>query len=315
MATQEAGSPSVSEVDKLPSKEDMAGMSHSQLYLLRSKLTEQKAVDLVAPYEHRAFSREYVAENPVSGTIGMIGAIPGYQVAKAAGMTGSDEQKTGPSLEQMKQGAIGVGEGVIKAAQKPWEMMWNGLRTAFAPEKAPDRGAAQANLKPWEMKWKSVDQGKPSDGKFDMQTYLTTLDRVESGGNPNAASLTSSAVGPYQFTKATWIENVNDLGLNYTLSDRTDPEKARVVAEAFTNKQVAKATNDLGRAPSKAETYMYHLLGSAKEFLTAKPDTPAIETVSKKAVKANKSLFLNEDGSSKTVSEVFNRFKSKFGEK
>jgi hypothetical protein len=63
---------------------------------------------LLSPYEHRAFAREEVSQNPLSA-IPLAGAIPAYQLQKL--LTGAGA-RTPPSLDQMKQGYLGIWEGL-----------------------------------------------------------------------------------------------------------------------------------------------------------------------------------------------------------
>ncbi len=44
--------------------------------------------------------------------------------------------------------------------------------------------------------------------------YYRTLAMIESSGNPNAKASTSSASGLYQFTKGTWKNLVDQMGLS-----------------------------------------------------------------------------------------------------
>ena len=163
---------------------------------------------------------------------------------------------------------------------------------------------SQPSLKPPEPV-KEASTGNKKD-------YFTKLIKVESGGNPNAAASTSSAVGLYQFTEGTWKDTTKKMGVSYSLADRTDPEKSRQVVEAFTAKNEAKATRDLGRSPENHELYMYHLLGSAKDLLTASPTEPAADFVQAKQARANKNIFFDKEGSPRTVKEVLTMFKRKF---
>ena len=87
----------------------LANLSHSELVRLREQNPELQ--DLLAPYEHRAFAREYVTENPLRA-LGMVGAIPGYQLYK---MTGQSGARSKPSMNQMLQGFQGTGEGLMNA--------------------------------------------------------------------------------------------------------------------------------------------------------------------------------------------------------
>lgn len=88
-------------------------MSFDELRRLRASLPDPQVQRFLAPYEHRAFAREYMKENPVKG-LGLLAAIPGYQVAKGLGVLGS---RTGASQPwaQMKAGYTGMGEGLLGA--------------------------------------------------------------------------------------------------------------------------------------------------------------------------------------------------------
>jgi hypothetical protein len=84
-------------------------MSFDELRMLRERMPN--AQQFLAPYEHRAFAREYVMQNPALG-MGLMGAIPGYQVAKGLGLMGS-RTGLGNPLGQMGQGYMGMGEGLL----------------------------------------------------------------------------------------------------------------------------------------------------------------------------------------------------------
>jgi hypothetical protein len=86
------------------------GMSFEELRRLRASLPDPMAQRFLAPYEHRAFAREYMRENPFKG-LGLLAGIPGYQLAKGMGLMGSRTGFSDP-LRQMGQGYLGVGEGL-----------------------------------------------------------------------------------------------------------------------------------------------------------------------------------------------------------
>jgi hypothetical protein len=103
----------------------LGGMSHSELVQLRAANTKDNALNVqVSPYEHRAFSREFITDatsNAEAGlrAVSLSAAIPAYYVSKATGVQGvinSVSGETGtttpPSLEQVLAGYKGVGEGV-----------------------------------------------------------------------------------------------------------------------------------------------------------------------------------------------------------
>ena len=86
---------------------DPRTMPHAALYALRDRLPPEEQAR-IAPYEHRAFAREVVADSPLMA-LSLIAGVPAYQVAKALGIARS---RTRPSVEQLKQGYIGIGEGL-----------------------------------------------------------------------------------------------------------------------------------------------------------------------------------------------------------
>jgi hypothetical protein len=89
------------------------GASHAALRSARDVDPSQLNQQLLAPFEHRAFAREYASENPFRA-LGLIGGIPAYQAAKGMGLMGS---RTGASqpFDQMMQGFTGLGEGWLQA--------------------------------------------------------------------------------------------------------------------------------------------------------------------------------------------------------
>jgi len=91
--------------------EDLAKMPFDRLMMMRESATPEEQVR-IAPWEHRAFMRTILREKPYMAAPMLIGLL-GYQPAKALGLIGA---RTGPSLEQFKQGGIGFleGTGLIK---------------------------------------------------------------------------------------------------------------------------------------------------------------------------------------------------------
>lgn len=66
----------------------------------------------ISPYEHRAYARETVRENPMSALGIAVGTL-GYQPYKAI----MQNTRSKPSLDQLGQGLYGVGEGLWGAFQ------------------------------------------------------------------------------------------------------------------------------------------------------------------------------------------------------
>ena len=148
--TQEVGSQPKQEIKLLPVSE-MEKMSHAELYKARTNAKTPEEQRHIAPYEHRAFAREYVEENPVTGAIGLAVAIPGYQAAKAVGATGS---RTGVDSKQMVEGYKGVAEGLSKGIVEPWKRVWNRVEEAISPPISKN-----IPVKPWEKNWEGRPEG------------------------------------------------------------------------------------------------------------------------------------------------------------
>lgn len=162
-----------------------------------------------------------------------------------------------------------------------------------------------------------VDQafGKPGV----TPSYFDKARSVESGGNDNAKSATSSSAGPYGFTKQTWADLAKanpDLGL--TPEGRTDPEQNKRAIKAFTKENAAKLSDE-GIPANDRNLYMAHFLGDkgAVRFLNGveeKPNQPAADLVSNDVVDANKNVFIRPDGTKRTAREVYENQTRKFGD-
>lgn len=94
---------------------DYSRMTQAQLQALRDdNAGNQEMQQAIAPYEHRAYAREIVGDNPLNA-LSMMFAIPGYQAVKSVGGLGiidNDSSTTPSSWDQMAQGYTGVGEGL-----------------------------------------------------------------------------------------------------------------------------------------------------------------------------------------------------------
>lgn len=100
----------VKEVAKftIPSSDQLASMSHLSLRQLRDKAATQEEQNKLAPYEHRAFAREYIAENPEAAII-MPGMIMAYNVLRKAGVL---KGRSDPSAKHIIEGLKGYVEGI-----------------------------------------------------------------------------------------------------------------------------------------------------------------------------------------------------------
>ena len=86
---------------------DPEKLSHAQLLTMRQNYPDQNAI---APYEHRAFAREWAQESPVMAGLSLPFAIPAYSLYKALGLGNS---RSKPSMEEVMQGYTGLGEGLL----------------------------------------------------------------------------------------------------------------------------------------------------------------------------------------------------------
>jgi hypothetical protein len=89
---------------------DYGKMSHSDLVNLRNSLPKDDPRQAeIAPYEHQAFAREWVKEDPVTATASLLGAIPAYSAAKAVGVVKS---RTPASFDEIASAYKGIGQGL-----------------------------------------------------------------------------------------------------------------------------------------------------------------------------------------------------------
>jgi hypothetical protein len=205
---------------------------------------------------------------------------------------------------------------------KPWEQEWTQKPVQAVAESVQSvkdtvTGALKGFKWPWEMDWKQKTTQpvsepekaptKPS-GTFNMTEYLDKTNKAESSNNPYAKSKTSTATGGFQFIERTWMEQVGKYDLPYTLKDRTDPEKSRDVANRYSTENLERARKDLGRDPSYAELYAYHIWPyKAGKFLKADDEQLASKMFSKAITQANKEIFYQKEGRRlvpRTVGEV-----------
>lgn len=142
--------------------------------------------------------------------------------------------------------------------------------------------------------------------------YYTRLAQVESSGNPNAKSSSSSASGMYQFIDSTWIGLVDEMGLDYTLKDRFDPEKSKKVLDYFTNQNANYLKKKLGREPNEAELYIAHFagMGTAGKLANLTPDSSINQMLSEGQINSNKGVF--EKNNIKNVKQFYDWAAEKF---
>lgn len=151
-------------------------MPHDELVRMRDSSADPAFQDKVSVAEHQAFAREYATESPVRA-LGLLAAIPGYQVAKGFGAM---QSRTGTRVAgpQMAAGFRGLGEGWMQA-----------LRNAI-PDLVPTAQAAETL---------AVEQPRVIHGQafFNNPVGASPIDRRGPWfGVPRASDHASSAVVP-----------------------------------------------------------------------------------------------------------------------
>lgn len=140
--------------------------------------------------------------------------------------------------------------------------------------------------------WPEVS-GDPADAHFEV--FLDRLMRAESNGRDFAANPRSSALGPFQFIKATFIEvarrhfaELAELGDEAVLGLRTDRGYARRAAAIYSMENLASLTGK-GLNPSYGHLRLAFLVGpsAAARIMQAQPDTSVVDILGASVIKAN----------------------------
>ena len=122
--------------------------------------------------------------------------------------------------------------------------------------------------------------------------YLKKIFKAEAGNNPYAVNKQpgQTAAGAYQFIDSTWKGMCRKYGLNYTLNDRFDLQKATHVMQLFTEENRRGLRGLLKREPTHGELYLAHFLGlgGALKVLRHRDDEPLTNVMSMKAINVNK---------------------------
>jgi len=143
--------------------------------------------------------------------------------------------------------------------------------------------------------FKSTEQvaGAPEPA---FEVFLDRLMRAESNGQDDAVNPRSTALGPFQFIKSTFIDvvrrhfasEVADLDDDAVLALRTNRGFARRAASAFSRDNVAFMTEQ-GLSPTFGHLRLAFLVGpsAAVRLLQATPTTPVSEILGNPVITAN----------------------------
>jgi Transglycosylase SLT domain. len=167
--------------------------------------------------------------------------------------------------------------------------------------------------------------------------YLLGTAMRESGLKPEAKSANSSASGLFQFVEQTWMGLVKEHGAQYGLGSfsnvitkgedgryrakdpndrsailrlRNDPQISALMAGEYTKQTQSNMEDKLGRKVTSGELYAGHLFGSAQacRLIKSSQGNPHIQACDlfPQAADANPNIFYHQDGSPKSVREVYN---------
>lgn len=138
---------------------------------------------------------------------------------------------------------------------------------------------------------------------------MATMIAIESNFRPGVKAKTSSATGLGQFISSTWKEMLDKYGAKYGIAPGTPPTDARanaLMTAEFLKSNASYLEGKIGRKPTDNDLYLAHFLGAggASTFLRAQPGQIAARIMPKPAA-ANRSIFYNENGSARTIAEVY----------
>jgi len=185
-------------------------------------------------------------------------------------------------------------EDVIADAPQPTgasvsaESLGSDLGTGAEPAPPPGEKAAALPAE------KSTPAVAVDRSGFD--AFLDHLMHAESGGRDGAANPRSTALGPFQFIKSTFLElarrhfgvEVQELSEDEILKLRTNRAFARRCAETYSRENLAFLA-DQGLQPTFGHLRLAFLLGpfAAARVLQAAPATPVAEVLGPAVIRAN----------------------------
>jgi len=89
---------------------DLSNMGWEKMLRLRKKYSGDPMMQqMLAPFEHQAYARQYTQEHPVAGPIAMAVDAPAYQLAKLFGIKSGRSQ---PSLDELFAAYSGIMQGM-----------------------------------------------------------------------------------------------------------------------------------------------------------------------------------------------------------
>jgi hypothetical protein len=163
---------------------------------------------------------------------------------------------------------------------------------------------------------KGFKPGIPGQGQGSLTRKIVG---VESGGNPTARNPKSSAYGPGQFIKPTWLQFIREtrpeVAKNLSEEDqlklRADPALADEAVGWYAGKAV-DILDSINAPATDRNIYLHHFLGpgGVKQILQADPTAPISSVLDEASIKANPSVL----GGARTVQDVLDWAAVKMGE-
>ncbi len=170
-----------------------------------------------------------------------------------------------------------------------------GVRGVIVPREA---GEPKVERRP-RASIESIENETRPDRGIDVSSIADKIIQAESGGNPEAMSSTSTAVGAGQFIESTWLATVRkhkpELLKGRTRKEvldlRTDPQISREITVKYAEDNIEKLEKK--NIPITPENvYLSHFLGptAAPKVLKADPDKQLAQLLPKRVLNANKFL-------------------------
>ena len=219
----------------------------------------------------------------------------GKQSSKARGNIQVSISRVGRqgAVAAMLLAALLVEDVIADPPQPTGDLLSQPDTAATDPAPAPDQPVADKASAPPPVEKASL-AAVTDRSAFD--TYLDRLMRAESGGRDTAANPRSTALGPFQFIKSTFLDlarrhfsmEVQELSEDEILKLRTDRNFARRCAENYSRENQAFLAGQ-GLQPTFGHLRLAFLLGpfGAARVLQAPPATPVADVLGPAVIRAN----------------------------
>jgi hypothetical protein len=234
-------------------------------------------------------------------SMGQQNAIQELQTVAPALTFGQKAIESAPVTRAIVGGGITPQQPQLSAPQNDFSDIENLLQPQSNPQEQPaqeDFSDIEELLEPTqsitEEKTETVLPPVTAPMRVPEDSFLDKVEKIESGGNPNAQAKTSSASGSFQFTDPTWKSMVDRYGAanNIKLEDKMNPDAQRVMAKLLSDENGAYLTKR-GHKATPENLYLAHFLGAGgSNKVLSNPDRSAAELLPR-AAKANQNMFYN----------------------